>query len=67
MTLGWYSLFSNTPDIIKKQVHEESGNLIHSLEDASRSVLHAFQPTKTFLNVKNRYQIPDVFDHKNLN
>jgi hypothetical protein len=48
MTLGRYSLLSNTPDSIKKQVHNEISNLMCRLEDASRSVLYALQSSKTF-------------------
>jgi hypothetical protein len=66
MTLGRYSCLPKTPDSIKKQVHEEIRNLVRTLEDASRSVLHAFQSAKKNLNVKDRYQIPDVFYYKNL-
>jgi hypothetical protein len=66
MTLGPYSLLPITPDNIKKQVHKEIGNLVFTLDDASRSILYSMQSSKTFLDVKDKYQIPEVFDHKNL-
>jgi hypothetical protein len=43
MTLGNYYLLPNTTDGIKKQVHEEIGNIAVALEDASRSVLFSMQ------------------------
>jgi hypothetical protein len=66
MTLGHYSLLSNTPDDIKKQVQEEIGNLVVALEDASRSVLYSMQSSSTFLDEKDKYQIQEVFDHTHL-
>jgi hypothetical protein len=66
MALGHYSLFPNTPDNIKKQVHEEIGNIVIALEGASRSVLCVMQSSSTFLDVKDKYTIPEVYDHKHL-
>jgi hypothetical protein len=33
---------------------------------ASRSILYSLQSSSTFLVVKNKYKIPDVYDHKHL-
>jgi hypothetical protein len=63
MTLGHYSLFTDTSYDIKTQVHDEIGNTVISLEGASRSVLYAMQSSSTFLDVKNTYRIPEVYDH----
>ena len=65
-TLGRYSLLPNTPDTVKKQVNDSIGDLVILLEAASRSVLYCLQSTRMFLNVKDKYKIPDVFDHRNL-
>jgi hypothetical protein len=64
--LGHYSLLPNTPYDIQKQVHEEIGNIVVALEDTLRSVLYSIQSSNIFLDVNDKYQIPEVFDHTHL-
>jgi hypothetical protein len=66
MALGHYSLLPNTPDHIKKQVHNEIGNIVVDLADTSRSVFLLNTIIKQLLDVNDKYQIMEVFDHKNV-
>jgi hypothetical protein len=66
MALGHYSFLTNTPHTMKKQVHEEIRNIGIALEGASRLMLYAMQSSVTLLDVKDKYRIPEVYDHKHL-
>jgi hypothetical protein len=59
-------LLLDTPYNIKEQVHEEIGDIVVALEDSSRSVLYSLQSLSSFLDVKDNYKIPEVFDQKNM-
>jgi hypothetical protein len=65
-TLGRYSLLSNTPDEVKKIVHDGIGDIFLFLEASSRSVLYSLQSSNTFLDVKDKNKIPDIYDNKHL-
>jgi hypothetical protein len=65
-TLGHYSLLPNRPDEIKKIVHDGIGGIILFLEAVSRSVWYLLQSSNNFLDVKDKYKIPDKYDHKHL-
>jgi hypothetical protein len=56
----------STPDEVKKKVHEGIRDIIVSLEAVSRSFLYSMQSPSTLLDVTDKYQIPDMFDHQHL-
>jgi hypothetical protein len=64
--LGQYSLLPNTPDDVKKSVNDGIGDIVSFLEPASRSVFYSLQSSITFLDVKNKYRIPGMYAHKDL-
>jgi hypothetical protein len=64
--LGQYSLLPDTPDDVNKLVNDVIGNIVSLLEAASRSVLYSLQSSITFLDLKDKYKIPDMYDHKHL-
>jgi hypothetical protein len=64
--LGQYSLLHNTPDDVKKSVNGGIGDIVSFIESASRSVLYSLQSSITFLDVKDKYRIPDMYAHKHL-
>jgi hypothetical protein len=51
---------------VKKSVSDGIGDIVSFLESASRSVLYSLQSSITFLDVKDKYRIPDMYDHKHL-
>jgi hypothetical protein len=63
--LGQYSLLPNTTDDVKK-FNDGIGDIVSFLESASRSVLYSLQSSITFLDVKDKYRIPDMYAHKDL-
>jgi hypothetical protein len=62
--LGQYSMLPNTPDDVKKSVNDGKGDIVSFLDSASRSGLYSLQSTITFLDVKEKYRIPDMYAHK---
>jgi hypothetical protein len=66
ITLGRYSRFPNISYNIKEKLHEKIGNIAVALKDSSRSVVYSMQSSNTLLDVKDKYQILEVFDHKYL-
>jgi hypothetical protein len=64
--LGQYSLLPNTPDDVYKLVNGVIGDIVSFLGSASRSVLYSLQSSITFLDVKDKYRIPDMYAHKHL-
>jgi hypothetical protein len=66
MKLGQHSLLLNTPDDVKKSVNDGIGDIISFLELASRSVFYSLQSSITFLDVKDKYRITDVYARKDL-
>jgi hypothetical protein len=64
--LGQYSLLPNTPDDVKKKVNDGIGDIVSFLESTSRSVLYTLQSSINFLDVKDKYRIPDMYAHKYL-
>jgi hypothetical protein len=62
-----YSLLPDTPDDVKKSVNDGIGDIILSfLESASWSVLYSLQSSFTFLDVKDKFRIRDMYAHKHL-
>jgi hypothetical protein len=64
--LGQYSLLPNTPDDDKKSVNDGILDIVSFLESTSRSILYSLQSSITFLDVKEKYRIPDIYAHKHL-
>jgi hypothetical protein len=56
--LGQYSLLPNTPDEVKKSVKDGIGYIVSFLESAQSSI--------TFFDVKDKYRITDIYNHKHL-
>jgi hypothetical protein len=61
--LGQYSLLSNTPDEVKKSVNDGIGDIVSFIESSSRSVLYSLKSSIIFLDVKDKYRIPDMYSH----
>jgi hypothetical protein len=64
--IGSYSLLPNTPDDVKKKIHYGIGDIDVFLEAASMSVLYSLQSSNTFVDVTDKYKVPDMYDHKHL-
>jgi hypothetical protein len=64
--LDQYSLLPETPDEVMKLVNDVIGDIISFLESESRSALYFLQSSIMFLDVKDKYRIPDIYDHKHL-
>jgi hypothetical protein len=64
--LGQYSLLPNTPDEVKKSVNDGIGDIVSFLDSAPRSVLYPLQSSINFIDVKDKYRITDIYDHRHL-
>jgi hypothetical protein len=53
-------------DEVNKLVSDGIGDIVSFLESASRSVFYSLQSSITFLDVKDKYKIPDMCDRKHL-
>jgi hypothetical protein len=49
-----------------KKMNDGIGDIVSFLESASRSVFHSLQSSITFLDVKDKYRIPGMYGHKDL-
>jgi ectoine hydroxylase-related dioxygenase (phytanoyl-CoA dioxygenase family) len=49
-----------------KKLNDGIGDIVSFLESALRSFLYSLQSSITFLDVKDKYRIPDMYAHKDL-